>query len=56
MNYPEAVVLKELMWEYDYTQEQAQSILNRYKQNGEYSKLCELIESRLNKEDLNNVQ
>lgn len=55
MSYPEDVVLKELMWEYDYTEEQARSILTRYKQNGEYSKLCQFIERRLHKEDLKYV-
>lgn len=48
MLYPEEVVLKELMWEYDYTQEQAESILMAYKRSGKYCKLCLLIEQRAN--------
>lgn len=51
MLYPEEVVLKELMWEYDYTQEQAESILLAYKRNGEYCRLCQLIEHRMNTGD-----
>lgn len=47
MNYPETVVIKELMWEYDYTEEQASSIVDKYKKDGGYTYLCELIQYRL---------
>lgn len=55
MIYPEEVVLKELMWEYDYSQEQAESILLAYKQNGKYYKLCQLIEHKASLEEVANV-
>lgn len=45
--YPEKVVIDELMWEYDYTESQAQSIVNKYKQSNAYPDLCELIQHRL---------
>lgn len=47
MVYPENIVIKELMWEYDYTEKQAESIVHRYKQNNSYIRLCELIQCRL---------
>lgn len=47
MIYPEEIVIQELMWEYDYTLTQAQSIVNLYKSKDEYSELCELIQHRL---------
>lgn len=47
MNYPENVIIEELMWEYNYTEPQAKAIVNRYKQNHDYSSLCELIQHRM---------
>lgn len=45
--YPEEILIGELMWEYDYTQEQAELIIDQYKSKDEYSELCELIQHRL---------
>lgn len=45
--YSEKVIIDELMWEYDYTETQAQSIIDKYKQSNKYPDLCELIQHRL---------
>ena len=47
MVYPEQVVQSELMWEYGYTEQQAQSIINSYKSQGKYTELCDLIQYRM---------
>lgn len=46
MIYPESIVLNELMWEYDYTEKQAQALIDRYKLNNDYELLCDLIEHK----------
>lgn len=46
MYYPEEVVKKELMWEYDYTEQKAQSVIESYKSQGKYNDLCDLIKLR----------
>lgn len=43
MLYPEIVIQKELMWEYNYTNSQAKSIVKNYKLQNRYSELCDLI-------------
>lgn len=59
MNYPETIVIKELMWEYDYTEKQAKLIIDKYKQSNKYPELCELIQHRmsvrLSEEEMHNV-
>ena len=45
--YPEETIINELIWEYDYTETQAQSIVNKYKQSNKYPELCELIQHRV---------
>ncbi len=47
MIFTEDVVIKELIWEYDYTKSQAESIVSHYKSLGKYPELCELIQYRL---------
>lgn len=57
--YPEETIINELMWEYDYTETQAQSIVDKYKQSNKYPELCELIQHRvsvrLSEEEMHNV-
>ena len=57
--YSEETIINELIWEYDYTETQAQSVVNKYKQSNKYSELCELIQHRvfvrLSEEEMHNV-
>lgn len=57
--YSEETIINELMWEYDYTESQAQSIIDKYKQSNKYLDLCELIQhrvsTRLSEEEMYNV-
>ena len=57
--YSERTIINELMWEYDYTESQAQSIVDKYKQSNKYPDLCELIRhrvsARLYEEEMHNV-
>ena len=46
MIFKEEVVINELIWEYDYTKSQAESIVSRYKTLGKYPELCDLIQYR----------
>ena len=34
--YSEETIINELIWEYDYTETQAQSIVDKYKQSNKY--------------------
>ena len=47
MIYPEEVVKRELMWEYDYTEQQASSMIESYKAQNKYTELCDLIKYRM---------
>lgn len=59
MTFPENTIIKELIWEYDYTKSQAKAIVSYYKKANKYSDLCELIQYRLSiklsEEELYNV-
>lgn len=55
MIFSDEVILQELMWEYDYTQEQAQSILSSYKSQDKLSELYELIQHKLDLKNLDEV-
>lgn len=37
------VLIREIMWEYDYTKSKATSIANEYEKNKKYNELCELV-------------
>lgn len=47
MLYPEEVITSELMWEYDYTEQQAKTLIESYKSQGKYNDLCDLINYRM---------
>lgn len=47
MIYPERIVQNELMWEYGYTAQQAQSVIDIYKSQDKYTELCNLIQYRM---------
>ena len=46
MYYSEKVILNELMWEYDFSKSQAESIIRHYQKIGKYQELCSLIQER----------
>lgn len=37
------VLIREIMWEYDYTKSKAASIVDEYEKNKKYEDLCELV-------------
>lgn len=37
------VLIREIMWEYDYTKAKAASIVDEYEKNKRYEDLCELV-------------
>lgn len=43
---PEAILLKELMWEYDCRKAKAQKTIDTYKQKNKYDELCEIVTSK----------
>ena len=51
MLYPESIIQKELMWQYDYTYNQAASIIKNYKSQNKYSELCDLITYKMSLAD-----
>ena len=38
-----SVLIREMMWEYNYTKYQATNIVEQYEKQGEYDSLCELV-------------
>lgn len=38
-----SVLVREIMWEYDYTKHQAMNIVEQYEKQDEYDSLCELV-------------
>ena len=47
MVFTEKVITNELMWEYSYTEEQAQTIIESYKSSNKFTDLCELIQYKM---------
>lgn len=48
MIFNKKVLLKEIMFQYDFTEEHAEKIIEKYKKNGTYRILCELVKKHLN--------
>lgn len=46
MLYSEQTVLNEIRWEYGLSAAQALNIIEQYKSQGQYKRLCHLIEKR----------
>lgn len=42
------VLIQEIMWEYNYTQQKATEIVNMYIKAGKYNDLCELVITKKN--------
>ena len=42
------VLIKEIMWEYNYTQQKATDIVDMYIKLGKYNDLCELVIAKRN--------
>lgn len=40
------VLIKEIMWEYDYTKSKAEQIVSQYEKENKYDDLCDLIKIR----------
>lgn len=38
--------IKEMMWEYDFTEEQAAKVVDRYINDGKFKELCDLLAYR----------
>lgn len=55
MLFTEKVIINELMWEYSYTKEQAQTILESYKSNNKFTDLCELIQYKMDVKNFEEV-
>ena len=55
MIFTEKVIKNELMWEYSYTEEQAQAIIESYKSSNKFADLCELIQYRMDVKNFEEV-
>ena len=40
------IAIKEMMWEYDFTEKQAEKVVNRYIREGKFKELCDLLAYR----------
>lgn len=46
------VLIKELMWDYDYTKRKATELVEKYMAKGKYEELCNIVRFKQHKPEL----